>query len=303
MATVDFFPGPPNAPTIAGENLTVSTLLNTPPLVKRVIEDLTESRFVSSRIFGPGPNTNAGAVAYDQVTANDRFLTRDVKEIAPGAEFPLLTDEVPTPKIASVAKHGGRIKIPNETVIRNNRSATTRAFTKLSNTIIRKSDRVAMQALEDAPTLEYPFDATWAASDINAILAGLLEAREMSTTLEMGYYPDTVIINQTLATRLLIAAIATDKKLFGENGQEDVVRSGYLGRILDMDFWVTEELDNDEGWMVQAGIVGDIADETPLNTKAYWWEPNESWYVQGSRSFVPYVTDPYAAIHLQELAA
>jgi hypothetical protein len=298
MATVDLYPGPPPTPTITGDIMSVSVLLNSPPLVQRTIEELTESRFVTPQIFGRGPDTTAGAVAYDQVTANDRFLSRDVSKIAPGAEFPLGTDEMPTPLIAAVDKWGERVKIPLEAELRNNSGLTRRAFKKIANTIVRKVDAVGIAALQAAPTLDYTFDATWGSSDIDAIMEGLIEARLKSTKTEMGYHLDTVLLNNTQASRLLVAAMATSKKLLGEQAQEGLVRNGFIGRILDFDIYATEAIAENHGWFLEKGVVGDISDERPLNTTSYYRPENESWYVQGSRSFVPYVTDPLAAVEL-----
>lgn len=299
MAVVEIPPGPFPGPSITNDLLTVSVFLNSPPLVRRRVEQISEINFVTPQLFGKGPDTNAGAVAYDQVTKNDLYLTRSASKIAPGAEFPLGTDELPIPKIASIDKWGERVKIPLEAVIRDNWGAVDRAFTKLANTIVQKVDQVGIQTLKDAPTLDYTFNATWAGSDINAILEGLIGARRKSIQTKMGYRPNTLILNTEKADRLFVAAVNTDKKLFGEQAQADKIINGYVGRLLNFDIFATEEIDAaDSGWLVEKGVVGDISDERPLNTKSYYRDENESWFVQGSRSFVPYVTDPNAAIEL-----
>lgn len=303
MAVVDITPGLQPTPTVTNQNMTVSVFLNNPPLVQRSLNDLTNERLVTPQLYGRGPDTTAGAVAYDQLTANDLYLTRDVAKIAPGAQFPRTTDEVPVPLIAAIDKWGTEEKIPKEVELRNNFSKVSRTMTKIANTIVRKVDVVGLQALKDADTLDYTFSATWAASDINAIIAGLIGARLKSIQTKMGYRPDTLLLNTTHSARLLTAAIDTGKKLFGEFEQASVVRNGYVGRLMGFDIFESDQLEDDEpGWLIERGRIGEISNETDLFTDVYYDKSCQSWIVQGSRSFVPYVTDPLAAVELIGIA-
>lgn len=296
MPLVDVVPAPPAPPSILNDIESISVFLNTPAYVQRSIQDLTLLKFLTPILFGQGPAATSGAVAYDQVTQNDLFTGRDVSKIAPGAEYPILTVQAPTPKMALVDKWGGRVQIFDETVRRGNFNAVLKAFTKLGNTIVRKADTQGLAVLAAAPTLTYGFSATWASSTFAAIIDGLIAAKQLVEQQQMGYVVDTLVLSLSEANRLL--SLAIQNKALGEVAQAELVHAGDIGQILGFDIFATALQAQGSGYFLARKQIGDFSDEVPLTTKSYREEETDSQWVQGSRSFTAYVTDPKACVTL-----
>lgn len=288
-------PYPPAPPTIAGENITVSLFLNSPPMVRRAIENLTLQRFIADVIFSDGPRADGGAVVHDQVTAANLYMDRDVEEIAPGAEFPLLTSSEPTPLVALVAKYGGEVFLTYEQIRRNNRGVLQREMTKLRNTIVRKVDTLALAKLDAAPiqTMAASGDWTTAATDI---VSDLATAAYMVSSLDMGYIADTVLLNPTQELDLI-----KDKDIRDALPRErdaSIIRTGNIGRIMSLDFIVSNRVTAGTAYVLQRKIVGGISDEIPAYGKVIDDERRERNYIHGARIPAMYVTDPKAVVKI-----
>lgn len=294
----DLLPYPPSAPMISGSNITVDAFLADVARVNRTVNRLANQRFVADVIFGEGPQATGGAVIYDQVTASDLFLARDVQEIAPGAEFPILSDTVPTPKVAAVTKWGGRLFITDEQRDRNRIDVLRRVMTKLTNTIVRKVDAVAIATLEAANTAALTLTyggADWT-NTANSVFAQLAQLHLLVDQLDMGYELDTLLINPTQGADLL--SRDDIRNAFTDSGRDAIVRNGTIGRLSRFDIIQTNRITAGTGWAVQRRMVGGISEETPLRARSYYEEKNERTWVQGSRRLVPYITDPKAAVKL-----
>lgn len=288
-------PYPPAPPVVNGSLITVDAFLQSPTRVLRVLQNLTLQRFIADLIFGPGPRATGGAVIYDQVTENDLFLTRDVQQIAPGAEFPNLTDEAPTPKMAAVAKWGGRVFVTYEQRDRNDLNVLNREMTKLSNTIVRKVDTVAIAALAASPHLAF-VGTDWTAAADNVILSQLVDAFALVNDPDMGYQVDTVLLNPTQAADMLKNKSLRDA--LGPTAQEAIVRGASLGRLLNADFYSSNRVTAGTAWALMRRTVGGISDEQPLAQRTYDQPENERIWTQASRRLVPYVTDPLCVVQL-----
>lgn len=291
MPTVTAFP--PAPPTISGENITVSMFLNSPPRVQRAIEALANERFIADVIFGTGPRAEGGAVVHDQVTESNLYTTDDVEEISPGADFPLLTSTEPAPIVAVARKYGGEIFLTDEQVRRNSRNVLTRETTKLRNTIIRKVDRVAIAALNAAPIQTDTASADWSTAGTD-IIADLAVAQNMISSLDMGYIADTVLINPAQELDLLVDADI--REALPRERDNSIIRTGNLGRLLGMDFVVSNQVPAGTFYVLQRKIVGGISDEVALYARPIPDERRERVYIHGARVVVPYVTDPKACV-------
>lgn len=290
-------PYPPAPPSITSNNLTVDLFLTDPRRVQRAVADLARQRFIADVIFGDGIDAPGGAVIYDQVTAtdgSDLFLGRDVQPIEPGAEFPILTDEAPAPKVAATRKWGGRVKITDEARRRNRLDILRREFIRLRNTIIRKVDAVSIATLDAAP-IQTLVGADWGNSANNP-RAHLAQARLLTEGVEAGYDLDTLVLNPNQAADLLLRTDIKDS--ISEARRDALVIEATLGRLMGYDIV--------QSWRVPAGTayalprrqIGGIANETPLETRAYEKPENEVTFVQGKRVLVPYVTDPKAIVKI-----
>jgi hypothetical protein len=141
---------PLGPPMVSGTTITVETMLAQPTRITRMIMDITAERFVADRLFASGGGVTGGAVVYDEAQANEMYTNRDVEQIAPGAEFPLVTSEQLAPKIAEVEKWGGKTFVLDEARDRNDSAGFTKLMRQLGNTIVRKFNQRAIATVNAA---------------------------------------------------------------------------------------------------------------------------------------------------------
>lgn len=288
-------PFPPPPPTVSGTTISVSAFLNSPPRVSRAVEDLTLSRFVADVIFSQGPQAVGGSVIYDQLTADDVFLTGDVQTIAPGAEFPILSSRDVAPLVAVAAKYGAEVFLTDEEVRRDRRDVLRRELAKLRNTIVRKVDTVAMAALNAAPLLTATASGSWQAAATD-IIADVVTAINAVNNTDLGYVVDTALINPREELALL-----KDKDIRDALPREQdagLIRTGNLGRLMGVDFITTNRVPAGTVYFMQRGTIGSISDEVPLYARPIADERRERVFIHGGRVAVPFVTDPKAGLRL-----
>lgn len=288
-------PVPPAPPVIAGTNITVSLFLNSPPRVQRAIRDMTLQRFVADVVFSQGPTATGGAVIHDQITGPDYYMGGDVQEIEPGGEYPLLTSPEVAPLVAIARKYGGEVMLTDEQVRRNNLGVLARETVRLRNTIVRKVDTVAMAALRAAALTAQVASGDWstAATDI---IADLVTASGTIGALDMGYVADTVLINPAQEMDLL-----KDKDIRDALPRErdnSIIRTGNLGRLLGLDFIVTNRVLPGEVFVLQRKTIGGISDEVPLYARPIPDDRRDRVFIHGGRVVTPYVTDPKAGVRI-----
>lgn len=289
-------PYPLPAPTVAGNVLTVSMFLRDPTRVQRAAEDLTRLRFVSDVIFGDGPAAPSGSVIYDQITEQGQiFLDRDVEEIEPGADFPLLNGAEVGPLVAVARKYGGEVFLTDEDIRRDRRDKLGRRMMQLRNTIIRKTDAITMAALRAAPIIGQVASGDWstAATDI---VRDLAIAKNSVSRLELGYELDTVLIHDDQELDLL-----SDKDIrdaLPRERDDSLIRTGNVGRLMGLDFITTSQVAPGEVIAVQRKVVGGLSDEVPLYARVIPEPRQEREYIHGARLPIPYVTDPKAAVRI-----
>lgn len=288
-------PYPPAAPTVAGFDLTVSLFLQSPPRVQRAVRDLTLQRFVADVAFGTGPTATGGSVMHDQVTTPDLYMNEDVEEIAPGAEFPILTSPEVAPIVAVARKYGGEVFLTAEQIRRNNTQVLNREMTRLRNTIIRRVDTIAMATLRAAPIQTMAASGDWSAAATD-IVADLVTAAGMVNSLDMGYVVDTALINPAQQVDLLKDKDIRDA--LPKERNDSIIRTGNLGQLMGIDFLVSNRVAPGEVILLQRGIVGGISDELPLYARTFEEPRPERTYVHAARVPAAYVTDPLAAVRV-----
>lgn len=295
-ATIPDGPYPPLPVTVNGENITLSMFLSDPVRVQRSIENLTNLRFVSDVIFAQGPQATGGSIIYDQITVQGQiFLDRDVEEIAPGADFPLLNGLEAGPLVALAKKYGGEVWLTYEDVRRDRRDKLGRRLTQLRNTIIRKVDRITMAALRAAPIITQTASGDWttAATDI---VKDIAVGKNGISRLELGYAADTMLVNDDQELDLM-----TDKDIrdaLPRERDDGLIRTGNLGRLMGLDVITTSQVAAGEVFIMQRKIAGSVSDEVPLYTKPIDEPRQERTYLHGARLVTAYVTDPKAVVQI-----
>jgi hypothetical protein len=287
------------APTVAGSTITVETMLNQPTRITRYLSDINLRNYISPLFFSSPGGVQGGAVVYDQLTLNDLFPTRDVQEVAPGAEFPVVTSENAEPKVAAVEKHGGKFFVTDEARDRNDQGVIQREGIKLMNGMIRRQDARAISIVEQA-IAAFPSQVVTGVNWNSVITAGtsassaaaypaadFAKVQLLADAQELGVEFNTWIVNP--------AQLAQLRLVYGSDF-EAVLQS----------YGITLKASNrvapGTAYATEAGQAGEMRLEKALATET-WREPEtQRTWVQTDARFVQVVTNPFSVVKIVGLA-
>lgn len=292
---------PFGAPTVSGSNITVDMMLAQPTRINAYLSDLALKNYFANRIFSNGGGLSGGALIYSQLTANDLFPTRGVQKVVPGAEFPEVTFDRPTPLTKQVEKYGGKFPVTDEARDRNDMGFLRNEADKLSNDIVRTIHAVAIAELEAAITAF--------SSDLLITGTSWADAAALTlTTTANNILPtaDFATVNKKAAQ----TELGVTYNLWIVNPQElanfQVVYGDRWRAVLDawnMDMIASNQVTAGTAYVVEEGRVGQQRTEKPLSTVTFRKEEIQSTYVQSDIRVLYAVTNPYSALKVQGLAA
>jgi hypothetical protein len=289
-------------PTVSGTTITVDTMLNQPTRVTKMIMDLTLQRFIADRIFASAGGVTGGAVVYDKTQANELYAARDVEEVAPGAEFPEITDERLAPFVATVRKWGGKVYITDEARERNNSAQFTNRVRRLSNTIVRKLNAIAISLLEAsiAASGRTVTGRNWATATPTGPDAGQTTAQnmplrdfalanQMMEEDELGIEVGLWLLNPQEFTNLIIGhgGVSNLREVLSETNQQ---------------VYVSNRVTAGTAYALAAQQVGEMRIEKALGTATWREEGRQRTAVQTDVRPVHYVTNDFAVIKFTGLA-
>lgn len=286
-------------PTVSGTTMTVEQYLNAPTRITRMIMDLSLQRFIADRVFASAGGVTGGAVVYDQATLNELYASRDVERVEPGTEYPLVTSEILTPKVAEVEKWGGKVFITDEAKDRNQTTTFANKIRQLTNTQIRKINQRAMEVLAASIT---EFSQTFTGVDWGDVVVGgsgqsnadefplrdFATAAQLAEEDELGVVYDLVILNPQEYTQLVI--------IYGASGLRDLLSE------LGFELYVSNRQAAGKAKFVASQQVGEMRVEKPLGSVTWYEEATERTWVQSSVRPVMYVTNPYGVLETTGLA-
>lgn len=289
----------PLGPPVLNNNLiTVDLMLNQPSRITRMISDLTLQRFVADRIFASTGGVTGGALIFDEVTMNELYTTRDPERVAPGGEFPVLTDERLAPRVALVEKWGGKVFITDEARERNNTALFTNQVRKVSNTLVRQINTRAIETLE-AAIAEHGQEFAghdWRNVIIEGVAPTAPQARPSADFAmaslsamqdELGITYNLWLINPQEWMNLVI--------IYGDKLEA-------LLRAAGISLYASNRVTPGTAFVVAEQQVGEMRIEKPLGTET-WREPEtEKTWVQTSVRPLFAVTNPFAVLKVTGLA-
>lgn len=294
------FSHPLAPPTLSGNNVTLDLLLQSPSRVNRFIQAISLQKFAFVQLFADAGAVSGGSVVYDQADVNQLYPTNMPEQVAPGTEFPLIQDARVAPKVAVVAKWGGKIFITDEARDRNDQLLFARAMRKVSNAMVKTIDSIAVATinaeLAARPSLSiagHSWSAvvtngatptntrSWPHADFAAVLGSF-------DTDELGEEPNTLLINTLDDIQLGI--------IYGVEGKRAMLDSFGLTEF------VSNRITAGAPIIATRGQVGEYKTEKPLGTET-WREPEteRTWVQTGVRN-VFYVTNPFAMKRLTGVA-
>lgn len=287
------------SPTVSGSTITVETMLNQPTRITRYLSDLTLRNYISPLFFSSPGGVTGGAVIYDQLTLNDLFPTRDMQEVAPGGEFPIVTSDNGTPNVAAVEKHGGKFFVTDEARDRNDGGVIQREGRKLINAMIRRQDARAIATVDAAISgigsqtvvgLNWNNTVTGGSSQSNASAwpaADFAKVQLVADQQELGVDINTWVLNPAQYAQLRL--------VYGSDF--DAVAQSY-----GLTFQASNRVTAGTAYALEAGQVGEQRFEKSLSTET-WRDPDhQRTWVQTDARFVQYVTNPYSVFKVTGLA-
>lgn len=290
---------PAAAPSVSGANITVSQFIQQPTRVTRYLSDLSLRGYFTQRVFSTPGGVTGGAVVYDQLTLNDLFSNRDVQNVEPGAEFPVVTSDNPTPLTARVEKFGGKFFVTDEARDRNDLGVIQREGRKLFNTMMMKMDAKTVALLDASITANSATQVIAGNNWNNVVTAGssastasAYPAADFSKVLlkaeqaELGAQPTLWIVNP--------AQKAQFNLIYGPGAQQ--VLAAY-----DIEMLSSNRVAAGTAYVVEPGQTGEIRFEKPMSTETWREaETQRTWFQTDVRP-VMYVTNPFSAFKVTGL--
>jgi hypothetical protein len=284
--------------SVSGTTITVDQLIQQPSRITRYLNDLTLRGMFANQIFSNGGGVTGGGLIYDQLTSNQLFPSRDVQNVEPGTEFPIITSDRLSPKYAPVEKFGGKFFVTDEARDRNDPATIRVQGQQLANAIARRIDSTALATL-DAAVTEFSRTATgvnWSAvvtggsTQTNASgwpAADFAKAQLSADQSELGVRFNTWIVNPAQAN--------TFRMVYG-SGAAAVLNDWGVNLI------PTNRVTAGTAYVVEAGMVGQMRLEKGLTTET-WRDPDHqrTWFQSDVRPVFA-VTNPYSVLKITGLA-
>lgn len=285
------------------EDINVEEYVQNPTRIRRTLDLLTRDRNIADFAFGQS-NANNGGIVYDRVTeasVQDR-LRRTAEVRAPGAEFTKVSVETGRPSHAVVEEYGAETEMSWKAIQRNDTNTLNRRMNALGATVVRKIDRVAVQAISSDPDIrEYGIDTPWSEAGVDVIgdiIQAMGEAEDTGHE-ETSYNLDTILINKADLREYLWANQEVREQLPREQEYLSPVLNKNFHGYLDLNWIGTNEVPRGTSYLLQAGISGVIGDEDGgIQNHEYDIDSKHVRAFQAWRTVVPAITDPLSIVRL-----
>jgi hypothetical protein len=246
-------------------------------------------------VFSNAGGVSGGAVVYNQLVANELFVApgRDVMNVEPGAEFPIVTFDRPVPLVKPVEKFGGKYFITDEARDRNDPQMLQQGTQRLANTINRRIHDTAVAELDAQITALAGNAQTATANNWGAVVTGgasqtnasgwpaadFAKVQLLADQKELGVVFDTWIINPADANDFNI--------VYGENANQVLRNHGIR-------FITTNRVTVGTAYVIESGQVGQARLEKPLTTETWREQGTQRTWIQSDVRPVFIVTNPYS---------
>jgi hypothetical protein len=246
---------------------------------------------------------SGGSVAYE--TGESIFSGEDPKAVQPGMEYPLVSPGTGTASLAKTVKWGQDALITDESVKRQQMDPVTRALLKLANQNVKYVDSVALAVIASSVTATAAAPAAASAMTAAQWITTVMLAKQNIVTLNNGYDPDTVVL-EDLAWGYAMAAFIS-AGLTPRESADTALLTGDFPTILGMRWLATPNVPTaGVGLVVDSTQLGGMADEDlggpgyvkvngiGVETKTIRDDDNDQTKVRARRVTVPVVVEPAA---------
>jgi hypothetical protein len=294
---------PPAAPTISGDNVTISRFLSNPTVVARRLRTLLEQRYIADTLLSGRFQVSGGAVSYE--TGEPIGTGDNPRAVQPGMEYPLTNPQTGTASIARTVKWGQDALVTDESIKRRQMDPVNRALTKLANQNVTYVDSVALSAIATAVSASAAAPAAASAMTAQQWLTTVMLAKQNIVALNQGYSPDTVVLDDLswgYAMGAFIGAGLTPR----ESGNTPLL-TGDFPTILGMRWLATPNIPTaNVALVLDSQQLGGMADEDlggpgyakvngqGVEVKSIREDSKDEWRLRARRVTVPIVVEPAA---------
>lgn len=294
---------PASPPTLSGDLETISRFLQSPTQIRRRLRDYRDLRFVADQILTQRFNTSGGAALYE---LSEPFVTdRPVEAVSAGSEYPFANMPTGTAGIAAVSKWGQKVRVTDDEIARNVYAGQTvdRALRKLVNSVISQVDATAMSAVASAVTATQAASAAWNTASPK-ILLDILLAKKVVFTKNLGYKPDTLLVDDSHYAYMMADQSITNA--LRRETTDNPVYTGAIEIIAGLTIVVSPSTVAANPYVLDSTQLGGMADEMDgapgyamdqlaVQVKSIRLDSNDAWDLQGRRKTVPIVQEPGSA--------
>lgn len=295
---------PPAGPSISGDVVTINRFLNNPTLVARRLRTLLEQRYIADTLLSGRFTVSGGAVTYE--TGEAIGTGENPRAIQPGMEYPLTNPATGTASIAKTVKWGQDALVTDESIKRRQMDPVNRALVKLANQNVSYIDSVALSAISTAVTASAAAAASWATATAQQILRDVGLAKANILSLNQGYDPDTVVVDD-INWVYAMTAFAAAGYVPRETASSNPVVTGEFPTILGMRWLATPNIPTaGQAIVVDSQQLGGMADEDlggpgyvkaggiGTEVKTIRDEDGDQYRLRARRVTVPVVVEPAA---------
>ena len=297
---------------IALDAVAAMRLMQKPEIVARRMQELGDLRYIGTSLLKGRQNSVGGAVGYEM--AEGIFADDAPEVVAPGAEYTLTTIGDGPAGTARVAKWGKDSIVTDESIKRRAMDPVNKGLLKLVNSAALVIDKSCTSVIASAVTNTAAAAAKWSTGP-DTILQDIMLAQAKVTGLNMGYQPDTLLVDDTTW-----AYLASDKNIATLMARETQDNPVYTGRFqilagLQVVHVPAANLPGGAGtsaYILDSNQLGFIAKEDLgggyqsagdlVETKVIRDDYTDSYRIRARANFAPVVTDPGAGFRITGVA-
>jgi hypothetical protein len=297
---------PPAAPTISGDNVTISRFLNDPLLIARRLRTLLEQRYIADALLtGRFNATGSGSIEYE--TGESIFSGEDPRAVQPGGEYPLVNPTTGPASLAKTTNWGQDAMVTDASIARRNMDPVNRALTKLANQNVKYVDSVALSAISSAVTQSTNAAVDWSTATATNMLKDVGLAKANVIALNQGYSPDTVVLDDINWVNAMVAFVAAGY-VPRETPSNNPAMTGEFPIILGMRWLASPNVPTaNTAYVLDSTQLGGMADEdlggpgytsaggVGVQAKTIRKDDTDEWRIRCRRVTVPIVLEPASA--------
>lgn len=297
----------PAIPSLNGQKVTASWLMNNPVVIYRTINTLAQQRLIGDKLLaGRVDATGSGAVIFG--VSEGIFATRSAEIVTPAGEYALTDDDDGIPAIAITDPWGLATEIPQQLIAHNRLDIIQRKIMKLVNRQAFGFDAVVLSAIASAVTNTQAAAAAWNTANADPFLDLMLGAA-VPDSLNLGYDVTVVALSPTYFARAVAAAKIV--QAMPREGNTPLVVTGRMIQIAGLTFLKTTNMPAGVNVMAADPLVlGSIASErlggegwtgdsaTGVEVKVEPLEGRDGYRIRTRKVAKPMVQEPGAAVKI-----